>query len=176
MILLRKPLLYLLVLASGASLAGGGRLSLRLLLDTAVALAVVPVVQVAALAVVYWTGRRRMAFPAAVDSYFAGSGPWFAAIAAVGGFGAFAGPVLASQWITRLGAAVFVAAVVLSLRLDFAFFREQLGRTRERAAVDVMVQRAVAWGATIFYLLGMSLPKIGSLVPSLAANLFGARP
>jgi hypothetical protein len=174
--LIRKPLLFLFVLAVAASLAGGGRLSLRLLLDTATALAVVPIFQVLALAVVFWTGRRPLRFGPAVDAYFDGSGPWFAALAIVGLFGAVASPVISVQWFTRVAAVAMVAAVVFSVRLDLQFFRTTLGRSRTRAVTDVIGQRAVAWGATLGYLGLSSLPKVASWLPNMASNLFGMRP
>ena len=176
MILLRKPLLFLLVLATGASLAGGGRLSLRLLLDTSVVLAIVPVIQVVAFAIAYWTGRRRLGFARAVDGFFAGNGPWFAAIAVAATFGAFASPIAAAQWFTRIGAVAFLIAIALSLWLDFAYFRDVLGRTRQRAAIDVVLQRAIAWSVTVAYFIVMASPKFSSLIPDVTANLFGARP
>ena len=175
MILLRKPLLFLLVLATGASLAGGGRLSLRLLLDTSMALALIPVIQVVAFGLVYWTGRRRLAFSDAVDAFFSGSGPWFAAIAVLATFGAFASPVVAASWSPRLYAVVMLVAIVLSLRLDFRFFRYVLGRTPARAGIDLAVQRTVAWGATLTYFIATTFPKSGSMIPSLASSLLGIR-
>ena len=175
MILLRKPLLFLLVLAIGASLVGGGRFSLRLLLDTSVALALIPISQVAAFACVYWTGRRRLTFSEAVDAYFAGSGPWFAAIAILAIFGAFASPILAAQWFSRLGAAASIVAVVLSLRIDYRFFQSVLGRTPARAAADLVVQRTIGWGATLAYFGAMAFPKLGSMLTALAATLLVVR-
>jgi hypothetical protein len=175
-ILLRKPLLFLLVLATGASLAGGGRLSLRLLLDTAVVLAIIPVIQVVAFAAVYWTGRTRLGLAWAVDGFFSGNGPWFAAVTIVAAFGAFASPVAAAQWFSRVGTVAFLAAIVVSVRLDFAYFRDVLGRTRQRAAVDVVVQRAIAWSITVAYFIVMSTPKIASTLSDVTVNLFGARP
>ena len=173
--MIRKPLLFLCVLAAGASLVGGGRLSLRLFLDTATALAVIPVLQVVALAAVYWTGPRRVPFGPAVEAFFDGSGPWFAAVAVLGLFGAFASPVAASEWFTRIAAISGLTAATASARLDFRFFRHCLGRARGRAAADVAVQRIIAWGGTLFVLLAMSLPKVSSFVPNIATNLLGAR-
>jgi hypothetical protein len=175
-ILLRKPLLFLLVLATGASLAGGGRLSLRLLVDTSVALALIPVMQVVAFAVVYWTGVRRIGLSSAVDEFFSGSGSWYAAIAIVAAFGAFASPIAAAQWFSRIGTVAFLGAIVVSVRLDFVYFRDVLGRTHGRAVVDVAVQRAIAWSVTVAYFIVTASPKIGSMVPNLASSLFGARP
>lgn len=175
MILLRKPLLFLLVLATGASLTGGGRLSLRLLLDTSVVLALIPVIQLVAFGVVYWTGRKRLGLAWAVDGFFSGSWPWFAAVTVVAAFGAFASPIAAAQWFSRIGIVAFLAAIVLSVRLDFAYFRDGLGRTRRRAAIDVVVQRAMAWSLTVAYFIVMASPKLASTV-NVTVNLFGTRP
>ncbi len=95
-----------------------------------------------------------------MDGFFSGCGPWFAAITVVAAFGAFASPIAASQWFSRIGAAAFLVAIVLSLWLDFAYFRDGLGRTRQRAAVDVVVQRAIAWSITVAYFIATSSPKI----------------
>ena len=80
MTFIRKPLLFLLVLVCAASIAASGRFSLRLFFDTAIALAAVPIIQVIAFSVVYWTGRRPVGFATAVDDYFAGSWAWFFAL------------------------------------------------------------------------------------------------
>jgi hypothetical protein len=174
-ILLRKPLLFLLVLAVGASLVGGGRLSLRLLLDTSVALALIPLTQVVAFAVVYWTGRRRLNFSDAVDAYFGGSGPWFVAVAILAIFGAFASPIVAAQWFSRLAAVAVAVAVVVSLPIDYRFFQSVLGRTPARAAADLVVQRTIGWGVTLAYFGAMAFPKFGSMLPGFAATLLGIR-
>lgn len=173
---LRKPLLYLLVLACAASLAAGGRVSLRLLFDTGLTLAAVPFIQVVAFAVVYWSGRRPVRFAPAVDAYFAGSGPWYLALAVAGLFGAIASPVVSAQWFSRVGIACALAALAASVWIDFRFFKYALARAAGRAALDVILQRAVGWPATVLYFLMASAPKAGSLLPEVAANVFGTRP
>ena len=175
MILLRRPLLFLLVLAVGASLTGSGRLSLRLLLDTSVVLAIIPVIQIAAFALVFWTGRRRHGFAHAVDAFFAGSGPWFAVVAVMAALGAVTSPVMAAQWFPRVGAVAGIAAIVLSLRLDFLCFTRVLGRTPQRATVDLIVHRGIGWTVTVLYFTFNSSPKMGMMIPNVAAALLGAR-
>ena len=138
-------------------------------------MAIIPIIQVIAFAVVYWTGRRRLGFSWAVDAFFAGSGPWFWAILALAALGATASPIVAAQWFTRVGTVAVVVAILLSLRIDFAFFTGVLGRTPQRAALDLVVQRALGWTATIAYFIVSSSPKMGAMLPTLAASLFGAR-
>jgi hypothetical protein len=173
---IRKPLLFLLVLAFAASLAATGRFSLRLLFDTGIALAALPLIQVLAFAVVYWTGRRPIGFASAIDTYFDGLWPWFFALTVIGLFGATASPMVAAAWFGRVGSVCGVAALVASIRVDWRYFTGLLGRGPRRAVADVAVQRAIGWTATSLYFLIMSVPKAASLVPDIATTLFGARP
>ena len=176
MTLIRKPLLFLLVLACTASLAAGGRFSLRLLFDTSIALGAVPLIQFLAFAIVFWTGRRPIGFPLAVDTYFDGLWPWFAALAIVGLFGSVASPVVTAEWNGRLGAVCMATAIMLSMRIDWRYSREVLERGPRRAIADVVAQRAVAWSATIVYFLITALPKVSTLWSGPVSNVFGARP
>ena len=175
MTFIRKPLLFLLVLACAASLAASGRFSLRLLFDTSIALAALPFIQVMAFSVVYWTGRRPLGFAAAVDEYFDGLWPWFFALALLGSFAALVSPEVAAHWFSRVGALGGVAALVVSIRVDWRYFRQALGRGSKRAAADVVTQRAIGWSATFLYFLVTAAPKAGSFIPDVAANLFGVR-
>jgi hypothetical protein len=168
--------LFLLVLACTASLAASGRFSLRLFFDTAIALGPIVVIQLAAFALAYWTGSRPVRFAPAVDAYFDGSWPWFAALTTLGIFGAITGPIVAAQWFSRIGVVCAVAAIGTSVWIDVAYFSRRLDRSIPRAVGDVIVQRAVGWTATILYFLLTAVPKAGSLLPAVAANVFGARP
>lgn len=176
MTFIRKPLLFLLVLSCAASLAVSGRFSLRLLFDTSIALAALPVIQVLAFAVVYWTGRRPVRFAAAIDSYFDGLWPWFLALTVIGLFGATTSPMVAARWFGRVGALCAVCALLVSCRLDWRYFIDILGRAPRRAVADVVIQRAIGWSATVLYFLITAVPKVASFIPDVAANLFGARP
>jgi hypothetical protein len=175
-IFIRKPLLLLLVGACAASLAAGGRFSLRLLFDTSIALAVFPLAQVLAFSAVYWTGGRPMRFATAVDTYFDGFWPWFLALAIVGTFGAVTTPIVAAQWFGRVGMACAVIALALSCRVDWRYSRDWLGRGSRRAVADVVVQRTIGWSIVVVYMLMTAVPKAGSFLPDVAANLFGPRP
>jgi len=173
---IRKPLLLLLVAACAASLAAGGRFSLRLLFDTSIALAIFPLGQVLAFSAVYWTGERPMRFATAVDTYFDGFWPWFLALAVVGTFGAVTTPIVAARWFSRIGLGCAVIAIAVSCRVDWRYSRGRLGRGSRRAIADVLVQRTIGWSIAVVYMLITSVPKAGSFLPDLAANLFGTRP
>ena len=159
MTLIRKPALYWLVLACTAALTAGGRLSLRLLLDTAVVLAPIVLFQCVALAVVYWTGKRPLPFAPVVDGYFAGSGPWFFALTVLAAFASAASPPVASRWFAKLTAILFLLAIVLSIRIDFRYYRHVLMRTTRRAIGDLVTYRALAWSATVLYFLWTAAEK-----------------
>jgi hypothetical protein len=174
--LLLKPLIFPAVVAGGAALAARGRFSLRLLFDTSIALAALPVIQVLAFAIVYWTGRRPVGFASALDAYFDGLWPWFFALAVIGLFGATTSPIVAARWFGRVGASCGVLALLVSARFDWRYFTDVLGRGPRRAAADVAVQRAIGWSATLLYFLVTAVPKVASFIPDVAANLFGARP
>jgi hypothetical protein len=173
---IRKPLLFLLVLSCAASLMASGRFSLRLFFDTSIALAAVPLDQVIAFSVAYWTGRRPVGYADAVDGYFDGLWPWFAGLALVGAFAAIATPAMAARWFSPIGGLAAAVALVASIRVDWRYFHESLGRGVSRAAADVVIQRAIGWSATLAYFAATAMPKVGSLIPDVAANLFGARP
>ena len=164
MTLIRKPALYWLVLACTAALTAGGRLSLRLLLDTAVVLAPIVLFQCVALAVVYWTGKRPLPFAPVVDGYFAGSGPWFFALTVLAAFASAASPPIVSRWFARLEAILFLAAIVLSIRIDFRYYRVVLMRTARRSVGDLVTYRVLAWTATLLYFQLMAAEKSPQMV------------
>jgi hypothetical protein len=170
---IRKPLLLLLVLVCAASLAASGRFSLRLFFDTAIALGAVPLIQVIAFSVVYWTGRRPLRFATAMDDYFAGSWAWFFALAAIGVFGSVGNAVLAARWFSRVALACGIAAALVSVRIDWRFFQQGLGRGSRRALVDVLLQRTIGWSATVLYFLMTAIPKAGSFIPDVVSSVWG---
>ena len=165
MTFIRKPLLFLLVLVCAASIAASGRVSLRLLFDTAIALAAVPIIQVIAFSVVYWTGRRPVGFATAMDDYFAGSWAWFFALVIIAVFGT----------VDHVSDVCPLIAVFMSLHIDWRFFQNGLGRGRRRALADVAVQRAIGWCGAVIYFQITAAPKAGSLVPDLVSSVWGPR-
>ena len=46
--------------------------------------------------------------------------------------------------------------IVLSVRFDWRLFRAD-GRTRGQAAMDIVVQRAIAWSLAMAYFLGLAI-------------------
>jgi hypothetical protein len=166
-----KPLIYWFVFAATAALAAGGRLSLRLLFDTAIVLAPLVAFQVIALALVYWTGRRAMRFAPAVDAFFAGSRAWFLAMIALTLFAATASPPTVQRSYAHVNLFLFLAAIAASIRIDFRYYRDSLRRTPLRAAVDIVVQRAFAWSAVVLYFGLTAMDKADKVVADVGTRL-----
>jgi hypothetical protein len=51
-----------------------------------------------------------------------------------------------------------VIPIALSVRSDWRFFRIG-GRTRARAATDIVLQRAIAWSLATAYFLGVAITR-----------------
>ncbi len=153
-LLLRRPLLLLLLLGFAVSLFTSGRFTLRLIVDGALSFAFVPVCQILGLAAVYpFRARRALSFPAAVDRFSAGNAAWFWWMTAVMVTIAVV-PVLNQP---RLLSPLFLSMsvpIVWSVAIDVRFFREAFGHTGRRAALDIAIERFVAWSAWWIYFFG----------------------
>lgn len=153
--LIRRPLLIAFVLGCGVSLLASGRFTARLIVDGALSFAFVPLCQLAAFAVVHRLQRSQRPFSQAADRYFAGNTPWLwwmvgllvvsAMLPAVR-----AGSVLALMLITA------PIPVALSVRADWRLFRAD-GRTRGQAAMDIALERTIAWTLATAYFLGLAI-------------------
>jgi hypothetical protein len=165
----RRPLLLLLFLGSFVSLPASGRLTVRLILDGAISFAFIPILCLAGLFVA-WRSRPRSPLPfrQAADAFFAGFTPWLVwMIVAAGVFG-IVPPRAFSPWFFPI---VLAAAVpfVWSLRIDWRFFRETLGRSPRQALRDLVVCRAFVWVGGVAYFFGIALWS--DTLPGLAMKL-----
>ena len=76
--MIKRALLFLLVMGCVVSAAASGRISARLILDGAISFAFIPIFQIAAFALVYRFRRRAagaLPFARASDQFFAGDFP-----------------------------------------------------------------------------------------------------
>ena len=153
--LLRRPLLLAFVLGCGVSLLASGRFTLRLIVDGTLSFAFVPLCELAAYAVVYRIQRGTRPFALAADRYLAGNAAWLwwllALIAATAlmparRLGSILAPILFTVPIP----------IVLSVGFDWRFFRGD-GRSPRQAALDIILQRAIAWSLATAYFLGVAL-------------------
>ena len=153
--------LIVFILGCGVSLLGSGRFTLRLIVDGALSFAFVPLCQLAAFAVVHRVQRSPLPFRAAADQYFATNTGWLwwmvgllvvsAALPAVR-----AGSVLPLLLISA------PVPILLSVRADWRLFRND-GRTPRQAAMDIALERAIAWSLAWVYFLGMAITSRDAL-------------
>ncbi len=135
-----------------------GRLSLRLAASGAVCWTFVPLLQVAALAVVWPWKRSELSFPRAIDRFFASQTPWslylcfFAAVWAL-----FPSPrVFAWTRNPWLWYAPPIAIALWAAWLDYGFFRSISRRSPALAVRDLAIERAIVWSLGLACFLGFA--------------------
>ena len=160
-VLVRRPLLLAFVLGCAVSVLASGRMSARLIADGSLSFAFVPVIELAAVAVVFATGQRPLPFARSVDLFFTGNAPWLLWLIALMTLGSLQTPrqtaalsIPPAAWIA-LGS--LVPVVAWSAWIDFRFFREVLLETPRRAFRDVLLFRLIAWPCALFYFLGYAI-------------------
>jgi len=173
----RGPARLLAVFGATVSLLASGRLSVRLIADGMVSFGFVPLIELAALAVVSRTrvGRApapRLPFAREVALYCSGHTPWLLWMTAVGAW--FAGqPSRADgRWFWPAMAAAAIAAA-WSAWIDYHFLREVLRHDARRARRALAVNRGVGWGLGIGVFLGIAIWS--QYEPVVAGWLGGAR-
>jgi len=158
----RGPLLLLLALGSVVSLCADGRVSVRLVVDGAIAFAFVPAIQLAVFAAIYHRRARPLPFAEAVDRFFRTNAPWFVVIAALAVLCSVDTPDDIGKWVVGprlwMAAAVASLAAIWSATLDVAFFRTAFERSSREAIVDALAFRVVAWPLALGYFLGFAIP------------------
>jgi hypothetical protein len=126
-------------------------LSPRLLIGCAECAVFLPLLLVAALALVR---DRKFPFTLAIDLFFTGHVPWSLWIIALASVWAFTPPVQAYQWLAYrwVWYCAAGAAFVWSCYIDFWFLRRVFDRTPLQAVRDLVVLRSVAWtiGMAVF--------------------------
>ena len=154
--LLRRPLLLALILGCAVAVLASGRFTLRLIVDGALSMAFVPACQVLGLAAVYPLRRTQVSFAEAVDRFFGGNTIWLVwifvfmvtvVVVPVTEQAHLDGPVLISSMLP----------ILWSVAVDRRFFAEVMGRTGWHGALDITIERLVAWLAAMLYFLGVAL-------------------
>ena len=146
---LKKPLFLAFFLGCTVSFLTARTLTLRLILPATIYWTFVPFIEIASLAVVYWSSHRKISFSTAVDSFFGGYVPWLVWLLGLCVIWSLFLPpakafdrTLAVLWLDG-GAAL---AIVWSAYIDFAFFRFVLGREPGSAMKNLALQRLISWG------------------------------
>ena len=155
--LLRRPLLFLLVVGGFVSFTAAGRLVLAHVLSTFVFWSFGPVLQgTAAIIASRVAAPRRLRPSQAVDLLLAGNGAWYLLLVALSGLCLFA-PDVFHTTVTFVRAGVLpglvVAVMVWSTVVAWAFFRHALGAPWHRALLGVVVYYGVFCAAILGYLL-----------------------
>jgi hypothetical protein len=165
-IAVRRPLLVAVALGSTMSMLASGVLTARIALSATTYWTFVPIAE--ALALLAVAGRRleRGSRSAAIDTFFAGHGPWTLFMIAVTGVLTFVSPAL--WWTLLTGALIVGMAVVMlwSAYIDFWFFRTVLRASRAGAVRDVIVNRLLTWTA-VFLIFAVETWTPGALVREL---------
>ncbi len=143
------------LLGCGVSLLASGRFTLRLIVDGALSFAFVPLCQLIAFAVIYRVQGSRRAFRTAADRYFTTNAPWLWWMLGLLVLGA-ALPAVRAGSVLPLALITAPVPILLSVRADWRLFRTD-GRTPGQAAIDIVVQRAIAWSLAWTWFLGMAI-------------------
>jgi len=161
-----RPAMLLLVLGCTLSLTIGGRVMPRLVADAVLSFAFVPIVEIAAFAVVFRTGRSSLPFRRGVDLHFAGNGPWLLWIILVGALSVALPPRTFLRWMDPLLLSALLPAVWCAV-IDFQLSRVVLQRSVARAAGDVVLLRLIAWPALIacYGAIGMWTQVLPTIAP-----------
>jgi hypothetical protein len=152
----RRLVLLAFFLGSTVSLLASGRLTPRLVVDGALSMAFVPIIQLGAFGAVYRWRRRPMAFGVAADRFFAGNLPWLYWLFGVAVVAAFVPPTQMGYWVVPIELAMFVP-IGWGTWLDIRFFRDDMAATPRGAAGDAALYRAIAWPLITAYFLGIAI-------------------
>jgi hypothetical protein len=148
----KRPLFVAFVLGCTVSLITARALTMRIVVSATVYWSAVPLIQIAALAVVCRRDRHETAFPHLIDAFFKGFTPWLLWLVGVSAIGSFLAPAAeASDWTVSM---VWLAgggalALVWSLAIDFSFFRSMLRRSPLLAVRDLAMHRCISWSVML---------------------------
>jgi hypothetical protein len=135
---------------------------MRLMLDAAVSFAFVPTFEIGAFALTWWLAGRCGSFRKSARIFLEGDRPWLIWLAIMTAVVSVIAPLEIVNWTEpqrfRLGVASAVPFALWSARIDFYYFQQVLGRSRNAAAFDVFLQRAIAWGAGLIYFFALAIP------------------
>ena len=129
----------------------------RVVIDGAISFALIPLIEIAVLAVVLSQGvRRRLPFAQTAGWFFVGNAPWLAWLVMM----AFASNLVPERhigsWMAIREASLLLPFAV-SLRGDLHFFRQVSARSAAGAWFDVLLFRGLGWPAFVAFFYGTSL-------------------
>lgn len=161
---LRRPFFLAAFLGCCVTLMAAWRLDLRLVAGETLSWAVLPLLQVFALAGACAFRRRSLRFSRLIDLFFAGFGPWMLWLIGFILAVSVTSPVRAARWATPPDVTVVLGSLLpiflWSLYIDFRFFRVVMERTRAQAVLDVTLHRLIGWASWIFAFYGYVLSPL----------------
>jgi hypothetical protein len=149
---LKRPLLFVFVIACMVSLVTSPGLTLRLVGPSIIFWSFIPVIEIGSLIAVCWSARQSISLPRMIDLFFMGHGPWSIWLIGMAAVWSLLSPATNAldfkiSLVWRDGG--FVAATLWSAYIDFWFFQTVLGRNAARARRDLILQRVISWGLII---------------------------
>lgn len=146
------------MLGCGVSLVASGRFTLRLIIDGTISYAFVPASELLAFTIVYSLARRSGSVAADVDRYFASDTAWLWWMVGV----MLAATIVPGHRIGFLDAPFLVTMpipFVLAAVRDYRLFRREWRTSASRAALYLILSRAVGWTAATLYFLGLAITR-----------------
>jgi hypothetical protein len=155
-VLLRRPILYLLLLGAFVSLSAAGRLVSVHVFSTAIFWSFAPFLQMAAVALLARLLAPRRGVARAVDLHFVGQGPWLLTLFALVAICLFA-PRVYDTFVFLLGTGVLPGMLVLtmlwSMVLTVAFFRSGLSLSWAKTGLATILYYGLYGGSIVAYYL-----------------------
>jgi hypothetical protein len=161
MLALRRPLLFAFLFGCAVSFFTSGRLTLRLAGPATVYWSFVPLIEIAALAMVCRGNLRTISLPQAIDLFFAGFGPWLLWLSGLAAIWSWLPPMQAFVWSKPFWLLIAAPAVLVwSCYIDFRFFRSVLHHRPGRA---LAWHRVISWPAWLLWFMAASIwPPLAS--------------
>jgi hypothetical protein len=156
---LTRPLFLAFFLGCAISLSTARILTVRLIVPGMIYWSFVPLVEIAALAIVC-RRRREIPFSKLIDSFFQGYSPWLLWLVGMSGIWCLLSPSLKTlDWTISVVwfLAGIAVAVAWSIRIDLHFFRSVLGRTGESAMRALMLHRVISWTLILGIIAGPTI-------------------
>jgi len=132
-----------------------GRISLRLAAPASVDWSFVPLLQIAGLAAVWPWKRAKVPFAEALDTFFSSQAIWSLWLCGFAALWGFFPTTRVYSWTTNpwywYGPVMAVGAA--AAWFDYRFFRVVAGRGALAAVRDLAIERGIAWGFGLAWLL-----------------------
>jgi len=161
MLALRRPLLFAFLFGCAVSLFTSGRLTLRLAGPATLYWSFVPLIEIAALAVVCRGKLRSLSLAHAIDLFFAGFAPWLLWLTGLAAIWSWLPPIEAFAFTRPFWLLIAAPAVLAwSCYVDLRFFRSVLDTRAGRALLG---HRAISWPACLLWFMASSIwPPVAS--------------